>query len=335
VVPKDLRERIPNGAPGSPGGRLGTPILRTTQSVTAYAPAEYEEGPDHVGQPDEEEDSRGRKIDQPKENQDAYFTERDSFDFAEASTSPNSVAGSMNSYSSTFERIHKHNLTYVTTRQPTSPVSYSLLRRSCIRTLSCETLPKGSPKGPLYFGDPVAGYTIAYIFHVKDQRARGQKRTYALIAMGGRDSWRVSTQYVAITRVFERIAREIIAMADKVTEREAPSTSSDGELTPPLSSSLPLPSARNDGLAKDPRENKSAANSPTSRTASKSGDSISSRLSDVSSFLSAKRVDPGGFARGTRDMQPRGLAEITGSERIFVELHAKFVLLVSQLAGQS
>lgn len=145
---------------------------------------------------------------------------------------------------------------------------------------------------------------------------------------------------MAITRVFERIANEIIAMANQVIEREGPPStlSDDGdEGSPPLSTSLPLPPSRH--ATKDPRENKSAQNSPTSSSGTAGrggGDSVSPRLSDVSSFLSAKRVDPDGFAHGSRDvMIPRGLDEITGSEKIFVELHAKFVMLISQLAGQS
>lgn len=233
---------------------------------------------------------------------------------------------------------HTHNVTYVSTHHPTVSEDYSSLKRTCLRTLSAEKLPKSSPRGPLYFGDSVAGYTIAYPFHIKDPRARGQTRLYALIAMGGLDSWNVSRHYVAVTRVFEAIAREITRMADEVISRETPPASDDGDVTPPLSSSLPLPSSQKDEHTKDPRENKSASTSPTSssRTPSRGGDSISTRLSDVSSFLSAKRVDPDGFARGSREvMQPRGLAEITGNDRIFVELHAKFVLLVSQLAGYS
>jgi hypothetical protein len=101
-------------------------------------------------------------------------------------------------------------------------------------------LPKGSPSGPLYFGDPHAGYTIAYVFRVPDPRARGKRRMYALLALGGRDSWRVSKVMVMITKVFESIASQIISMADKVIEKEfTPPPPENGLSTPPLSSRLP------------------------------------------------------------------------------------------------
>ncbi|QDS71247.1 hypothetical protein FKW77_000210 [Venturia effusa] len=329
VVPRELRESIPDGCPGSPtsaGGTLGTPVLRTTQIVTAFTPPPQQE---------EDEKEEGRKSASiPIQTRNDSHQEESYWDQL-----PDDLPCSLR----TLERFlpqetHSHNITYVSAHHPTVPEIYSSLKRTCLRALSAEKLPKSSPRGPLYFGDSVAGYTIAYPFYIKDPRARGHTRLYALIAMGGLDSWNVSRHYVAVTRIFEGIAREITRMADEVISRETPPGFDDGDVTPPLSTSLPLPSLRQEEHTKDPRENKSASTSPTSssRTSPKGGNSISARLSDVSSFLSAKRVDPDGFARGSRDvMQPRGLAEITGNDRIFVDLHAKFVLLVSQLAGHS
>lgn len=338
-MPRELRERIPDGDPRNQtktGGPVGTPVLRTTQTVTAFTPPPP---------PKEDDKEKGQKIPE------ARFDARNDSHQEEYQHPLHKEATSLDQFPheplfslSTLERFlppetHTHNITYVSTHHPTTSENYSSLKRTCLRTLSaCGGLPKSSPRGPLYFGDSVAGYTIAYPFHIKDPRARGQTRLYALIAMGGLDSWNVSRYYVAVTRVFEVMAREITRMADEVISRETPPGSDDGTVTPPLSSSLPLHSSQKEEHTKDPRENKSASTSPTSssRTPSRGGDSISARLSDASSFLSAKRVDPDGFARGSRDvMQPRGLAEITGNDQIFVELHAKFVLLVSQLAGYS
>jgi hypothetical protein len=349
LVPQGVSDRLPDGAPGSPTkdgkGRHGTPVLRTTQPITAYGPAEYEDEEDEEEE-EEQHPDHDHDHDHEDETTDTYFHERNSLDMADplshASSSPDSVVNSARSSASSFlPQTHTHTLTYVTTRQPTSPVSYSLLRRSCIRTLSCETLPRSAPNGPLYFGDPVAGYTIAYVFRLKDPSARGRRRTYALIAMGGRDSWRVSTAYVAVTRFFERIAQEIVAMADRVLEKEAASrpSASSGIETPPLSTSLPMPSSAESSTSpektKDGRTTKSAATSPTSATRStRNAEQMSSRLSDVSSFLSAKRVDTEGFPRVSRDVtQAKALSEIVGNERIFVELHQRFVLLLGRLAG--
>ena len=246
-----------------------------------------------------------------------------------ASSSPNSASDSAVSSPAYPSNCHTHILTYVTTKQPMSQASYSFLRRACIRTLSNETLPKGSSSGPLYFGDPHAGYTVAYIFRVPDPRARGKRRIYALLAVGGRDSWRVSKVYTRITRVFESIASQIIAMADRVLEKEStfsshgsrPSTS--GLTTPPLSSSLPAAEMKE---PRSPQQDypKSAGGSPPSR-----------QRIEGSSFLSAKRVDPDGYPRVSREvMRAKGLAEIVGKDNFFVELHAKFCIVLSSLVDE-
>ena len=204
VISKDMSERLPNGAPGSPTkngkGQHGSPILRTTQPIVA-----------HGSEEDEEEDDE----DSPT----GSFAPHNSH----LGTSPSTSQGSRlnSSVSSPFypQKTHFHNLTYVTRRQPELQSVYSRLRHSCVRTLTCETLPRGSPSGPLLFGDPIAGYTIAYIFRLPDPRARGKRRTYALTALG-RDCWRVIAAMVQVTKAFESIASQIISMADRVLERE-------------------------------------------------------------------------------------------------------------------
>jgi hypothetical protein len=52
----------------------------------------------------------------------------------------------------------------------------------------------------------------------------------------------------------------------------------------------------------------------------------------VSSFLSAKRVDPDGFPRVSRDvMKAKSLIEIVGQELFFAELHANFCSILNML----
>lgn len=116
---------------------------------------------------------------------------------------------------------HTHRLTYISTRYPTAPAAYSNLRRSCIRTLSTENLPRGSGSGSLFFGDPIAGYSVTHVFRLPDPLARGRLRTYALIALGSRDNWKVSQVILEITRTFERLASRIVAMANRVLDNEA------------------------------------------------------------------------------------------------------------------
>ena len=76
---------------------------------------------------------------------------------------------------------HGHSVTYLSTRAPTTPSRFSMLRQSCIRTLSCELLP--AQTGPLLFGDTLTGFTIAYVFRIADPKARGGKRSYALLCI--------------------------------------------------------------------------------------------------------------------------------------------------------
>jgi hypothetical protein len=160
-----------------------------------------------------------------------------------------------------------------------------------------------------------------------------------LIALGGRDSWKVSNVMVSVTKMFETIASQIVAMADSVLERESatqlpsrPSTASP-TTSPVFSSSDPMPGegSRDDQqpapLSPEKTRSKSMVNSPVAPTRN---------LSDVSSFLSAKKVDPDGYPRVSREvMRAKGLAEIVGKENFFVELHARFCMILAQLVRES
>ena len=321
LVPKSMSERLPDGAPGSPvkdgKGHNGSPVLRTTQAITARgAPSDFfERGtPREPSTPKPEQEEGEEEEDMPNPLTTATSTPSSlSTDSAPTSTPlfpPNS---------------HTHMLTYVTTKQPLSQTSYSFLRRACIRTLSNETLPKGSPSGPLFFGDPHAGYTIAYVFRVPDPRARGKRRMYALLALGGRDSWRVSKVYVTLTKVFESIASSIISMADKVIEREFVPTSPHS--SEPLSSSLLASNEPMSPVGAKERAVKSATTSPTMKNRR--------TFDNTSSFLTGKRVDPDGHPRLPSEvMKAKGLAEIVGRDEFFVELHARFCVVLSSLVKE-
>ncbi|OCK84904.1 hypothetical protein K432DRAFT_344220 [Lepidopterella palustris CBS 459.81] len=314
-VPKKVTDRLPNGAPGSPSkdgrGRNNSPVLRTSQPVLAHgAPApQYDEC---NSSPDSSDAEQSKAL-------------------TAMSHSTSSLPGSTPGSPLYIPRnTHTHTLTYLTMHQPSSPAVFSRLRRSCIRTLSCEMLPFGKPSGPMFFGDPVAGYTIAYIFRLQDPRARGQKRTYALLALGGRDSWRVGKAMVKVTEVFEAIANRIVVMADRVLERESALSSYNQNTllsrpstavptTPPLSTS-----ASSMPVFMSPQKDK-----PMSSTASSP---VMRNITPVSSFLSAKKVDPDGYPRVSREvMRAKDLSEIVGRDDFFVELHVRFCTLLSSL----
>ena len=105
---------------------------------------------------------------------------------------------------------HGHSVTYLSTRAPTTPSRFSMLRQSCIRTLSCELLP--AQTGALLFGDTLTGFTIAYVFRIADPKARGGKRSYALLCICPEQKMVVSSwNYVVGT--FEALVKRIKGFA--------------------------------------------------------------------------------------------------------------------------
>ncbi len=87
---------------------------------------------------------------------------------------------------------------YISTHTP-SPNAYSTVRTSCVRSLSCELCPGREGKsgvwqftlsGSLIFGGPTPNndpkfneWTLAYLFRLKDSKARGFNRWYSLMLM--------------------------------------------------------------------------------------------------------------------------------------------------------
>ena len=110
----------------------------------------------------------------------------------------------------------------MSTSKPADAGIYALLQKACIRTLSCEQLPRGMTSGPLSFCDPVAGYTVAYKFRLRDPHARGSHRSYALLALAGHDAGRAYKATPLIWALFERIAADIADSAANNTAQEDP-----------------------------------------------------------------------------------------------------------------
>ena len=143
------------------------------------------------------------------------YTQFDEDDIPLPSLLPHNSFDSSNSGSS----CHTHNLEYVSSSSPAESESYSSLRRATIRTLSGEQLPRGQTSGPLWFGDPVAGYTIAYVFRLADSHARGRQRYYALLALAGFETQRAFEACTVIWTFFEQIAMNIVEAAEDVAAR--------------------------------------------------------------------------------------------------------------------
>lgn len=124
--------------------------------------------------------------------------------------------------------------------------------------------------------------------------ARGKRRSYALVALAGKDAGRAFRASPIIWRSFSRIAGSIVSAAEKHQEEEKR------------------------------REERSYASS------SKIG---GRDYTPISSFLTGRTVDPDGQPRRAGQIRARNLAEIVGNEYIFAELHAHFVALLQQLGS--
>ncbi|KAF7586950.1 hypothetical protein BBP40_007988 [Aspergillus hancockii] len=263
TLPDDVSKQLPPGAPGTPKsdgkGKNGSPVLRSREVV-------YSCGSSHSDTEDGAHDPHAH----------ASFTD---------SLHSSSVASDAS--------CHTHILTYLSLRGPPNPADYALLRRSSIRTLSCELLPQGASSGPLCFGDSSAGYTVAFVFRLPDPMARGKRRSYALVALAGKDTGRAFRACPVLWRAFGRIAAGIVKSAEKFQEEE-----------------------------KRREEQKSGPDRTNTR-----------QYTPVSSFLTGRALDPDGQLRRPGQVKARNLSEIVGNQYIFAEIHANFVALLQQLGS--
>ncbi|OBT69006.1 hypothetical protein VE03_01365 [Pseudogymnoascus sp. 23342-1-I1] len=114
---------------------------------------------------------------------------------------------------------HTHFLDYTSSHDPSSTTTFSLLRAACLRTLSCETLPPSSPTpqpagGPLFFGDPLAGYTTAFLFRIPDPYARGRRRVYAFLCLSVLSERKAMRVFGFLAGAFRELAGWIQGLAE-------------------------------------------------------------------------------------------------------------------------
>ncbi|KAI0143662.1 vesicle coat protein [Xylariaceae sp. FL1272] len=178
--------------------------------------------------------------------------------------------------------------------------------------------------GPIFFGDPVAGYTTAYIFRIPDIHARGRKRVYAFLALSTHRERLAMKAFAFISTAFRDLAAWIQELAEAEAERER-EREEEGSAIAALNAAY-----RNGGLGgRDPRETSlglggglGGGNSETSRESSfLTGGSRSGYMQRMGGSMG-----PGGFAP-----KARGLAELVGLPDFFIELHTRFVKLLLEL----
>ncbi|KAJ4293001.1 hypothetical protein N0V88_005665 [Collariella sp. IMI 366227] len=237
---------------------------------------------------------------------------------------------------------HTHYLDYTSTHEPLAPASFSLVRASCLRTLSLETLPRtpatsppsagpamptpnGSPNSPAYvtthsigsaasggsifFGDKKVGYTTAYIFRVPDVHARGHKRVYAFLALSTHPEPVAVKPFTFLSAAFRDMASWIQELAEAEAER-AQAESSGSTASSPV-----VPGPGYGSFQSDPVVPPVPAGSSSFLMG---GGGLSRRMG-------------GGFGGSGVALKQRGLAELAGLPDFFIELHAKFVRLLLEI----
>ncbi|KAK4098693.1 hypothetical protein N658DRAFT_214027 [Parathielavia hyrcaniae] len=247
---------------------------------------------------------------------------------------------------------HMHYLDYTSTHEPLGPASFSLVRASCLRTLSLETLPRtpatsppsagaamptpmGSPNSPpyvtthsigaaasggsIFFGDKKVGYTTAYIFRVPDVHARGHKRVYAFLALSTHAEPTAVKTFTFLSAAFRDMASWIQELAEAEAERALAETASG------TGSSASSPVVPGPGYGSFPPE-PAAPPPPVS-----SGLSSSSSSFLMGGMGGLSRRMGGGFGGSGVALKQRGLAELVGMPDFFIELHAKFVRLLLEI----
>lgn len=246
------------------------------------------------------------------------------------------------SSSSANANSHMHFLDYTSTHEPLAPASFSLVRASCLRTLSLETLPRApatspaaagstmpspnpSPNSPAYvtthsigsaasggsifFGDKKVGYTTAYIFRVPDVHARGHKRVYAFLALSTHPEPTAVKTFTFLSAAFRDLASWIQELAEAEAERAlAESSTSSG-------SSPIVPGPGYGSFQSEP-------------VPPVSGGSSSFLMGGVGGL--SRRMGSGFGGSGVA-LKQRGLAELVGLPDFFLELHAKFVRLLLEI----
>ncbi|KAI2603545.1 vesicle coat protein [Hypoxylon fragiforme] len=263
---------------------------------------------------------------------------------------------------------HTHYLDYTSTHESVVPTTFSIVRASCLRTLSFETLPRrpetaqagqlpGIPPpfpspstghgpgyitttpnpqsaangGPIFFGDPLAGYTTAYIFRIPDMHARGRKRVYAFLALSTHRERLAMKTFSFVSAAFRDLANWIQELAEAEAERDRERE----EANSPIAA---LNAAYgNGGFGEGPRDSGIGLGLGGGFGTNLDRDRERDRANDTSSFLTGGgrggfmqrmggSMGPGGFAP-----KARGLAELVGLPDFFIELHSRFVQLLLEL----
>lgn len=243
-------------------------------------------------------------------------------------------------------RSRYQGLTFQTSRTPSHP----LLREASVRALAVEALPRGQTSGSLVTNTDLAilgekdprTVNVTHIFRLPDPKARGQRRTYAFVAIGGPQLF-TSQRYVqkrfetwadSVVRLAER---HLLALQNEKLDTEMAMDPQVGSLRSQTSSATPSPPMSLGSAERTPPP-LSPRTPPVSAQAIPARPPPTTTVTPISSFLSAKSVDPDGYPRSSLSAtvlmnvpRTRSLADIVGDEFFFVRLHKEFCGLLGRL----
>jgi len=111
----------------------------------------------------------------------------------------------------------ENNMTYITTRYPYLSRLYPIVRQACVRSLSCEFCP--GREGAIFFGDEQNGYSLSYIFKLKDIQARGFQRWYSISFLHSDKSFIIASWGFLVSK-FKATAKDLQQNAEKMFEYE-------------------------------------------------------------------------------------------------------------------
>jgi len=111
----------------------------------------------------------------------------------------------------------ENNMTYITTRYPYLSRLYPIVRQACVRSLSCEFCP--GREGAIFFGDEQNGYSLSYIFKLKDIQARGFQRWYSISFLHSDKSFIIASWGFLVSK-FKATAKDLQQNAEKMFDYE-------------------------------------------------------------------------------------------------------------------
>jgi hypothetical protein len=108
------------------------------------------------------------------------------------------------------------------------------VRHAVLRAISCEVLP--AREGAVLFSSPASSAVLSHAFSLRDQRARGARRQYALLLLA-RDRRLLASHSAALTAQLAAIVTGLQAKADARYELDCQAVLEQRKCSPPREAS--------------------------------------------------------------------------------------------------